>query len=139
MDELNLREVCLDLIDRSQIAMVGTIGADGFPEIRAMINMEHQGLREFWFTTNTSSRKIPQLQANPKGCVYFVDSTEFRGLTLVGTFEILQDEESKQRLWREGFEQYYPQGVTDPDYSVLHFTVSQVEHYHKLRTTRFTP
>ncbi|UCG63279.1 MAG: pyridoxamine 5'-phosphate oxidase family protein [Candidatus Zixiibacteriota bacterium] len=137
MDEQEVRNACLDLIERSQIVIVGTVNTDGFPEIRAMLNMEHDGLREFWFSTNTSSRKIAQLKANPKGCVYYVDSEAFRGVTLTGTFEILQDKESRQRLWREGFEQYYPLGVDDPDYSVLHFTATQAEHYHGLKTVRF--
>ena len=139
MTEQSIRDLCLKLIDRSQIAMVGTVNSDGFPEIRAMISMEHNELTEFWFTTNTSSRKIAQLGANSRGCVYYVDTEEFRGVTLTGTFEILQDKESRQRLWRDGLEKYYPQGVDDPDYSVLHFTVSQIEHYHGLKTTRFTP
>lgn len=137
MNEQEVQAACLDLIDRSQIAMVGTVNADGFPEIRAMISMEHSGLKEFWFTTNTSSRKIAQLGANFRGCVYYVDTEEFRGVTLTGTFEILQDKESRQRLWREGLEKYYPQGVDDPDYSVLRFTATQAEHYHGLKTVRF--
>jgi general stress protein 26 len=45
-----------------------------------------------------------------------------QGLTLTGTVEILRDPESRQRLWREGFERYYPQGVSGPDYSVPGFT-----------------
>lgn len=126
----------LSLVDRSTIAMLGTYGA-GYPDIRAMIKNENEGLKTIWFTTNTSSKKIEQLKKNPKVCVYFVDFDKWMGLKLIGTIDILQDPASKQRLWREGFERYYPLGVSDPDYSVLCFTALWGNYYHKLANVTF--
>jgi general stress protein 26 len=57
----------LVLVNRSTIAMLGTNDAEGYPDIRALIKMENNGLRRFWFSTNTSSKKIAQLEKNPKG------------------------------------------------------------------------
>ncbi|MBA7606492.1 hypothetical protein ES703_13641 [subsurface metagenome] len=127
----------LVLVDRSEIAMLGTIGDKGSPNIRAMIKMENEGLKKIWFSTNTSSEKIPQLKANPKACVYFIDLDKWMGLMLIGTMEILQDSESRQQCWREGFEKYYPQGVDDPDYSVLRFTAQWGKYYHSLTHVTF--
>jgi general stress protein 26 len=59
------------------------------------------------------------------------------GLMLVGTCKILQDSESKQRIWHEGDEKYYPLGVTDPDYSVLLFTAEWGKYYQSLSITTF--
>jgi general stress protein 26 len=56
---------------------------------------------------------------------------------LVGRIEILQDPESRQRLWRPGCEKYYPLGVTDPDYSVLRFTSEWGNYYHTLSNVTF--
>ncbi len=127
----------LVLVNRSEIAMLGTIDDNGYPNIRAMIKMENEGLKKIWFSTNTSSEKIPQLKANPKACVYFIDLDKWMGLMLIGTMEILQDSESRQRCWREGFEKYYPQGVDDPDYSVLRFTAQWGKYYHSLTHVTF--
>ena len=38
--------------------------------------------------------------------------------------EVLTDAKSKEMIWREGDEQYYPGGVTDPNYCVLKFTAT---------------
>jgi len=122
----------LALVSRSGIAMLGTIDAKGCPNIRAVIKVENEGLRRIWFSTNTSSRKIPQVKANPKTCVYFVDFEKWMGLMLVGTTDVLQDPESRRRLWHEGDEKYYPSGVDDPDYSVLRFTAQWGRYYHSL-------
>ena len=81
-------EKSLELVRRSNIAMVGTVGNDGFPNIKAMINDEFNGLREFWFSTNTSSKRVSQLKLNNKTCVYFVDFKTWEGLMLVGKTEI---------------------------------------------------
>lgn len=127
----------LALATRSNIALLGTVDDDGQPNIRAMIKMENQGLKEIWFTTNTSSRKIPQLKNNPKACVYFIDLDKWMGIMLTGTVDILQDTESRHRCWREGFEKYYPQGVHDPDYSVLRFTALNGQYYYNLKIANF--
>ncbi len=127
----------LALADRSTIAMLGTGGAEGYPNIRAMIKMENQGLKNIWFSTNTSSKKITQLQSSSKACIYFVDFDKWMGLMLTGEIRILQDPQSKKRLWREGFEKYYPLGVADPDYSVLLFTAEKGSYYHALTVTDF--
>ena len=51
--------------------------------------------------------------------VYFVDKRFFRSVSLVGTIEILENIEDKKRIWREGDEMFYKEGVTNPDYCVL--------------------
>ena len=127
----------LELVNRSKIAMLGSNGDNGYPNIKAMIKMENEGLQTIWFSTNTSSKRVSQFVKNPKACVYFVDFDQWMGLMLVGDVEVLQDAESKQRLWREGYERYYPSGVTDPDYSVLRFTAQWGNYYHALSNVTF--
>jgi general stress protein 26 len=125
------------LANAAQIAMLGTNGDDGYPNIKAMIKMENEGLKTIWFSTNTSSRRIGQLERDSRASVYFVDFEQWMGLMLVGEVAILQDTASKERLWREGYERYYPLGVTDPDYSVLRFTSRWGNYYHALSNVTF--
>jgi len=127
----------LELANRSGIAMLGTNGDDGYPNIKAMIKVENEGLRTVWFSTNTSSRRVAQLLRDPKVCVYFVDFENWMGLMLVGDVEILQDQASRERLWHKGDEKYYPLGVTDPDYTVLRFTAQWGNFYHRLSNVTF--
>jgi general stress protein 26 len=127
----------LALITRSEIAMLGSVDGNGYPNIKAMLNLEYDGLKRIWFSTNTSSKRVAQFRQNPKACVYFVDQERFMGLMLVGTLDILHDSPSRQRLWRSGFEKYYPLGVDDPDYSVLCFTSTWGNFYHGLSNIYF--
>ena len=137
MEKEEAMKGALSLINRSGTAMLGTNGDDGYPNIKAMFKMENEDLKTIWFSTNTSSRRVAQVTQNPKVCVYFVDFEQIQGLMLVGDIEVLQDAESKRRLWRDGYERYYPQGVTDPDYSVLRFNAKWGNYYHALSNVSF--
>ena len=50
-------------------------------------------------------------------------------MMLRGTMKVLTDAKSKEMIWREGDEQYYPGGVTDPNYCVLKFTTTDGRFY----------
>ena len=56
---------------------------------------------------------------------------------LIGTMDVLQDEETKKEIWRAGDTMFYKQGVTDPDYCVLKFTAIKGRHYCDLKTESF--
>lgn len=132
-----VKAVSLALIARSPNVLVGSVDGEEYPCVKMMFNMESEGLHAFWLGTNTSSEKVRQFRANPRACLYFADAAGFHGLTLTGTMEVREDIESKQRLWREGYELYYPQGVTDPDYCVLRFTTHKGRYYHALDKVNF--
>ena len=127
----------LKLIETLSFCLLGTIGEDGFPNIKGMTNIKHEGIKKIWFSTNTSSKRVQQLREDNRACVYYVDGKDYKGLMLVGTIEILQDQESRKMLWFEGAERYYPLGVEDPDYSVLCFTSERGNYYHALQNVSF--
>ena len=74
---------------------------------------------------------------NPKAAVYLSKNEEFKGLMFQGTMEVLTDRESREMLWREGFEIYYPKGIDDEDYCVFRFTAEKGNYYHGLKNTNF--
>jgi hypothetical protein len=68
----------LGLIEKSDFCMLGTNGEDGFPNIKGMMNLKHEGLKKIWFSTNTSSRRVQQLKKDNRACVYYVDGKEYK-------------------------------------------------------------
>lgn len=126
-------QAALELVDRSDLLMLTTMDDKGYPETRVMFAMGHEALETFWFSTHTSSRKVAQIQADPRACVCVVDMDGFHGLSLVGRIEVLEDAATKERLWREGFERFFPLGAADPDYAVLRFVVEEGRYSHGQR------
>ena len=127
-----------NLIDKQGVAFIGSISADGFPNMKAMLPpRKREGIREFWFTTNTSSMRVAQYRSNPQACIYFMDRRFFRGVMLEGTMEVLEDPTSKEAIWQDGDTQYYAGGVTDPDYCVLRFTAQRGRYYSNFSSEDF--
>ena len=101
-----------------------------YPCTKAMLSPRvRDGIKVFYFTTNTFSLRVAHYKANPKACIYFCDAEGFKGMMLRGTMEVLTDATSKEKIWRNGDEQYYPGGVTDPNYCVLKFTATDGRFY----------
>ena len=125
-------------IDRAGVAIICSVDAGGHPNSKAMLPpRERDGIKHIYFTTNTSSLRVAQYRDNPKACVYFFDRRFFKGVMLRGTMEVLEDSASKEMIWRQGDETYYPQGVTDPDYCVLRFTAKDGRYYSDFQSEDF--
>ena len=128
----------LSIVTRSGNAIIASVDDDGFPNLKAMLKpRENDGLKVFYFTTNTHSMRVKQYLKNPKASIYFYDSRFFRGIMLRGKMEVLQDQPTKDRIWRDGDEMYYSLGVTDPDYCVLKFTAINGRMYESFKSYDF--
>jgi general stress protein 26 len=98
---------------------------------------KREGICEFWFTTNTSSKRVAQYRENANACIYFYDKRFFRGVQLIGIMEVLTDSESKEMIWQDGDTTYYHGGVTGPDYCVLRFTAHKGRYYSNFKSEDF--
>jgi general stress protein 26 len=127
-----------NLIDKQGVAFIASVDGEGFPNMKAMLPpRKREGIREFWFSTNTSSLRVSQFRKNPKASIYFYDKRFFRGVMLKGTMEVLEDAESKKSIWKFTDIQYYHKGVTDPDYCVLKFTAQTGRYYSNFSSEDF--
>ncbi len=127
-----------NMIDKAGVSIISSIDEDGFPNSKAMLPpRKREGIKHLFFTTNTSSMRVKQYTNNPKACVYFFDKRFYRGVMLRGTMKVLRDKASKELIWRDGDELYYPRGVTDPDYCVLRFSAQNGRYYSNFKSENF--
>jgi general stress protein 26 len=127
-----------NLVDKQSVSFISSIDDEGFPNTKAMLPpRKREGIKTFYFTTNTSSMRVAQYRQKPEACIYFCDKRFFRGVMLKGKMEVLEDRESREAIWRDGDTVYYPLGVTDPDYCVLKFTATSGRFYGNFRSENF--
>ena len=125
-----VKELIGQMADTLPIAFISSMDDEGYPCTKAMLSPRvRDGIKVFYFTTNTFSLRVAHYEANPKASIYFCDAEGFKGMMLRGTMEVLTDATSKEMIWRDGDEQYYPGGVTDPNYCVLKFTATDGRFY----------
>jgi len=127
-----------NLIEKQSTAFISSVDEEGFPNTKAMLPpRKREGIKTFYFTTNTSSMRVSQYRENPRACLYFCDKRFFRGVMLKGMMEVLENSDAKEMIWREGDTMYYPEGVTDPDYCVLRFTADKGRYYSNFKSENF--
>ena len=101
-----------NMIDKLKTVFIGSIDAEGFPNIKAMLQpRKREGIKVIYLTTNTSSMRVAQYRKN--------------------------NHASKEMIWQEGDTMYYPEGVTDPDYCVLKFTAISGRFYSNFKSESF--
>ena len=129
-----------NFIDKQKVCIIGSVDDTGCPNIKAMLKPRKRiGLKEFFFSTNTSSMRVEQYRVNPNACIYFYHKglIRYTGVMLKGRMEILTDQETKNMIWKKGDTMFYKKGVTDPDYCVLKFTATGGRYYCDLKTESF--
>ena len=125
-----VKDLISQMADTLPITMISSVDEEGFPCTKAMLSPRvREGIKVFYFTTNTFSLRVAHYKANPKASIYFCDAEGFKGMMLRGTMEVLTDAQSKEMIWRDGDTEYYPGGVTDPNYCVLKFTATDGRFY----------
>lgn len=136
--EEEIRLKSLEVVKNSSISIIGSVSSDGFPDIKAMLApREINGLKEIFFSTNTSSMRVSQFRKNSKSSLYFYNEKLFKGILLEGNMEVITDNEVKKRIWRDGDNLYYKKGIEDEDYCVLRFTAKNGRFYENFSSVSF--
>jgi general stress protein 26 len=134
----NPQETIGNLIEKQGISFISSIDDDGFPNTKAMLPpVKREGIKTFYWHTNTSSMRIKQYKNNPKACIYFYDKRFFRGVMLKGTMEVLEDQKTKKTLWKDEFTMYYKGGIKDPDFIIIKFTATTGRYYSNFSSEDF--
>lgn len=55
-------EGIVGLVNEAATIIVSSVDGKGYPNSKQMFKTKHDGLRSFWFSTNTSSMRVGQFQ-----------------------------------------------------------------------------
>lgn len=136
---MNLKKI-EKFIRKQKVSFITSIDEKNYPLVKAMLMPRKIiDLKEFYFSTNTSSMRVAQYRNNPNASIYFYQKKLFNyiGVMLAGKMEVITDQEIKNMIWEKDDTTYYEKGVTDPDYCVLKFTAKEGRYYHNLKTESF--
>ena len=86
------KEQVLKFIKKQRVSFICSVDENGCPNVKAMLKSRKiNGLKEFYFSTNTSSLRVKQFQSNPNASIYFYHKglIKYTGVMLVGKMEVL--------------------------------------------------
>ena len=134
----NPQETIGNLIDKQGVSFISSVDENGFPNTKAMLPpVKREGIKIFYWHTNSPSMKVKQYRSNSKACIYFYDKRFFRGVMLKGTMEIIEDKKIKKELWKDDFKIYYKGGMNGGDFIVLKFTAEIGRYYSNFNSEDF--
>lgn len=94
-----------EIITATPFCALVTIDPTGQPQVRTMNPFPLGDEIVIWFATSRNSRKVTEIQNNPKVCVYYADHNNATGyVTITGTAEILDDKELLVKMKRTYWE-----------------------------------
>lgn len=129
------KEGIYEFIARQKTSVISSVGEDGYPATRALIQPVLIEGNDIYFATYTSSRKVAHYRSNTKACVYFYEKgRNFQGAELKGEMTVCTDQATKSRFWKPFFTRFYKKGVTDPDYCILKFTGFEAQWFSHTKT-----
>ncbi len=80
------------------------------------------------FVAHKSSPKIVHIYKNRSVCIVSFNEETVRDIRLFGRIEVLADMETKEYVWNDGLEPYFPGGINDPELTVLKFIPERLEY-----------
>ena len=107
-----------EIVDSLPFPLLVTHCRDGYPQSRPMRLVDREGHR-LWFATSRASRKVAQIEAEPRVTVLFVDSNRFNYASIHGEAHLVVDPEREQTLWQDEWRDDWPDGPSNPDYVLL--------------------
>ena len=95
------------MINAGTCALI-TLDNEGRPRARAMDPFLPEDDFTVWFGTNSSSRKVVQINFDPRVTLYYFDSHTSGYVMIHGTAQLIDDSKKKEKYWKKEWEAYYP-------------------------------
>lgn len=110
--------------------MLTTRDDDGRLHARPMSNngeVEFDG--DVWFFSDADSRKVREIEAEPRVELSYADPQSYRFISMSGEASIVRDAARKRELWMEELERWFDGGPGSDDIVLIKVTPSVVEYW----------
>ena len=103
-------------------ATIAVIDEDGYPTASTYVIAKSEGIEWLTFCTSLSRDIVKRITKCNRASIC-VNSADFN-ITLVGTFEVLTDPDTKKDMWFPPMKNHWS-GSDDPEYCVLRFNTKR--------------
>ena len=118
-----------ELIKGKQIAMLTSVANDGSFHARPMAVLDVDFDGDVWFFTKKDAPKVDQIQDEPRVNVAYSDPANQDYVSLSGRARLVIDQALNEKYWQPQFEAWFPDGLDDPQLSLLKIEVDGAEYW----------
>jgi general stress protein 26 len=118
-----------EMIKDIRIAMLSTATPEGTIHSRPMATQDAEFQGELLFLTRQESSKTDEIAHNSRVTLNYVDSKNYRFVTLSGHAALSKDRATIHALWNPLYKAWFPNGENDPEITVIRVDVDQAEYW----------
>lgn len=127
--QTEVTEKIWNLIKDIHVAMLTTTDPNGSLYSRPMATQQDNFHGELSFLTSSHSGKTQEIEDNAQVNLSYVDTHKSTFVSLSGTARLERDRNRIHELWHPSFKAWFPNGVDDPDITVLTVRVEEAEYW----------
>lgn len=117
------------MINEIKFAMLTTIDADGYIRSRPMMTPPMRFEGSLWFFTGRSTGKVHSIENDQRVNVTYVDADSSKYVSISGRATLVDDRSKARELWKAEYETWFPQGLDDPELSLIKIDVDEAEYW----------
>jgi general stress protein 26 len=115
------------VIARARYATFITLDRSGHPQARIVDPFPPERDLAIWIATNARSRKVAQVEAEPRVTLTYFDVDGQGYVTLLGAAQIVRDAAEKARRWKDEWEAFYDDRNRGDDYLLIRVVPARLE------------
>jgi general stress protein 26 len=115
------------VIGQAGFATFVTLDSTGAPQARVVDPFSPEDDFVVWIGTNGVTRKVAQIQADPRVTLMYFDQASFSYVSLLGTARIVRDPAEKAKRWKDAWARMYKDKNRGDDYTLICVTPSRLE------------
>jgi general stress protein 26 len=132
------REEKLQLLDEMiqgiPYAMLSTIDDAGEIHSRPMAAQQSSFDGTLWFLTRGKTAKCLEIRKDKRVNVSYAEPDENRFVSMSGNAEVIHDDAKLKALWSPLYKAWFPNGVDDPELSLIRVTITHAEYWDATRS-----
>jgi general stress protein 26 len=126
MNTNNGRNHLYDVVNDFDVAMLVTYTADAIHARPMAIARIDDGIGVY-LVTDINSLKIDEISVNPHAVLTFQSARKFASVS--GELTVLGDRQLIEKMWKEAWKVWFPDGKSDPNIALLKFTAHEGEYW----------
>ena len=116
-----------EVMQQAGYATFITLDGGGAPQARLVDPFPPEDGLTVWVATKGLTRKVVQIEEDPRVTLLYFDPSTFSYVTLVGTAAIVRDPAEKAKRWKDAWTPLYKDKNRGDDYTLIRVTPSRLE------------
>jgi general stress protein 26 len=124
-----------ELIQDIRVCMLTTVDGDGHLHSRPMATQQVEFDGDLWFFTGKSTHKAHEVEREQRVNVSYANPDKQHYVSVSGTAECVDDKVKSKQLWHDEYKLWFPQGLDDPDLTLMKVKVQKAEYWDSLHSS----